>query len=79
MGLWRRFWLLDLEILKRVKLQYLVTGGQLLAIGSEGDETRGQVYKAADLQVNIGAGGGQATYNVPATHHVAVTPPHTDE
>lgn len=57
---------------------YLVGGGQLLAVGGEGDEAGGQVNVTANLQVRVGAGGGVGgADDVSTTHHVTVTPPHT--
>ena len=55
-------------------LIYLIICGQLLAVGSEGDEASGQVNQTADLQVTVGAAGGRGADCVCCTHHVAVTP-----
>lgn len=55
-------------------LIYLICCGQLLSIGSEGDEARGQVDQTADLQVRVVAAGGRRADCICSTHHVAVTP-----
>lgn len=58
-------------------LIYLISCGQLLAVGSEGDEASGQVDQTANLQVGVGAAGGRRADRVCSIHHVAVTPLHT--
>lgn len=55
-------------------LIYLIGCGQLLAVGSEGDEAGGQVNQAADFQVGAGAIGGRRADCFRSAHHVAVTP-----
>lgn len=53
---------------------HLINCGELLPIGSEGDQTGGQVYQTADLQIRVGAAGGGRADGVCRTHHVTVTP-----
>lgn len=60
--------------LRHTLLLYLICCGQLLAVGSEGDEASGQVNQTADLQIGVGAAGGRRPDCVRPTHHVAVTP-----
>ncbi|TNN60675.1 hypothetical protein EYF80_029148 [Liparis tanakae] len=57
---------------------HLIRGGQLLAVGGEGDEASGQVDQAADLQVGVGAAGGRRADCVRSAHHVAVAPLDTE-
>ena len=57
---------------------HLVDGGQLLAVGCEGDEAAGQVDEAADLHVAAGAARRGEARRVRAPDHVAVAPLDTD-
>lgn len=56
-------------------VKHLVGGGDLLPVGSEGQEAGGKVDQTADLQVNVAAAVAVCCRrHVAAPHHVAVAP-----